>query len=425
MARRLLQGDADLAVSLATSLIVPARDNFVERPWGGTAMARFKRLEVAPGGAPIGETFEIAAFDADAEASRYPSRLALADGSELTLPQLLAVHGRTILGAPFVARFGACFPLLPKTLDIRELLSVQGHPEGNTEVYVVIEAEPDATLRLGFGADVDATALREDLMRGLDRQHELLALLVADIDVDALQRTLKAWFADRVQPVVAVEADIVGSLRDSGSRPALAELLAQLKAHYWRVLDSLNVLPVAAGDVILNATPPRVLAKGGRRIPSAEVHALGNPEGREIVALEIRRPGPTFRAWDNVRFPVRGVDVDAACAALSFHGTSAEEFRVVPSAVAGKPGTYCSVDSAFFRIEHLRPNAALAVDVDAEPPHCLHVLAGAVTVTAAGGRALGALGRGDSALVPVGVGGYAVSADADAEVVKVSLPMGG
>ena len=54
------------------------------------------------------------------------------------------------------------------------------------------------------------------------------------------------------------------------------------------------------------------VTKGSIVFDGAEVHALGNPEGREILALEIRRPGPTFRAWDNVRFPVRDVDVDAA-----------------------------------------------------------------------------------------------------------------
>jgi mannose-6-phosphate isomerase-like protein (cupin superfamily) len=166
------------------------------------------------------------------------------------------------------------------------------------------------------------------------------------------------------------------------------------------------------------------LAQTGQRVASAEVHALGNPEGREILALEIRRPGPTFRAWDNVRFPVREINVDAAIAALNLVGTAAADFRIEPAAVAGKAGVFRSVDSAFFRVEHLRPSGQLSVQVDAEPPHSLHVLAGAATVTNDAGSVIGSLGRGDSAIVPVGVGRYVVSADADADIVKVSLPAG-
>ena len=163
LAERLLHGDAALASALGAELIAPRRDNFVERPWGGTGMRRFKRLCELPAqlevtGLGLGEAFEIAAYDADPEAASYPSKVRLTDGSEITLPRLLAMHGETLLGREFVARHGARFPLLPKTLDIHELLSVQGHPEGCTEVYIIIEAEPGATIRVGFATDVDGAA---------------------------------------------------------------------------------------------------------------------------------------------------------------------------------------------------------------------------------------------------------------------------
>jgi hypothetical protein len=66
----------------------------------------------------------------------------------------------------------------------------------------------------------------------------------------------------------------------------------------------------------------------------------------------------------------------------------------------------------------------LAVEVDAGPPHSLHALAGAATLTNAGGDVIGSLGRGDSAIVPIGVGRYIVSADAEADIVRVGLPAG-
>jgi hypothetical protein len=159
------------------------------------------------------------------------------------------------------------------------------------------------------------------------------------------------------------------------------------------------------------------------RLPSAEVHALGNPESREILALEIRRPGPTFRAWDNVRFPLRNVDVDAAIAALNLKGTIAADFVVEPRAVPGRPGVYRSVDSEYFRVEHLRPSPGAPVKVPRELPHSLHVIAGEVTVIAEDGRNVGALARGESALVPIGVGAYAIRAERAAELVKASLPL--
>ena len=153
------------------------------------------------------------------------------------------------------------------------------------------------------------------------------------------------------------------------------------------------------------------------------MHALGNPEKREILALEIRRPGPTFRAWDNVRFPLRNVDVDAAIAALNLRGTTAADFIVEPQAVRGRPGVYRSVDSRYFRVEHLRPTRDVAVTVPSEPPHSLHVISGEIDVAAEDGRNIGALARGDSALVPIGVGAYVIRTSTAAEIVKASLPL--
>ncbi len=154
-----------------------AADNLVERPWGGAQLREFKRLGVAAAGAgAVGESFEIAADDTDDEARRYPSVVELGDGSTVTLPALLARHAETLLGAAFVARYGPRFPLLPKLLDVAELLSIQAHPPGNTEVYVIVAAEPGATIRLGFRADVDATAFAASLAQGRRDQQRVLEL---------------------------------------------------------------------------------------------------------------------------------------------------------------------------------------------------------------------------------------------------------
>jgi mannose-6-phosphate isomerase class I len=422
-ARAILGGDSHAVRRLAASILKPLRDNFVERPWGGLRMLEYKSRATATltPGMGLGEAFELAADDRDPEARAHPSRIRCADGSVLSLPELLERHPDALLGAPFVRRYGACFPLLPKTLDVAELLSVQGHPAGNTEVYVVIDAAPGATIRLGFATDIDGPAFGNRLKAGRRDQQALVDLCRADADPHALQRLVAPWLAGRGASPEALERELA-PLLEPHVFGAAARLLAALHTLYWEVLDSLNEIPVEAGQVIHNANPPRIAAAMGLP-PSAEVHALGNPEGRELLALEVRRPGPTFRAWDNVRFPLRAIDVDAAIAALNLRRTEPHELIAPRRPSASRPGVAVSVDSEYFRLEHLTP-AAQSIDVLAEPPHSLHAIAGRVVLSsAASGAVLAELERGESALVPIGVGAYRVAATAGpAHVVKVNLP---
>jgi hypothetical protein len=300
---------------------------------------------------------------------------------------------------------------------------VQGHPPGNTEVYVIIDADPGATIRLGFKEDVDASDLRETLHAGQRQQAEVAGLLPPNADLDELQSVLAPWFAQRDAVAGVIEAQIAPWLAASASWPRAEGLLVALKALYWRVLDALNTIPVRAGQIIHNATPGRLL-NGSEQMASAEVHALGNPEGKEILALEIRRPGPTFRAWDNVRFPIREIGIDAALAALNLKATTPDDFHVEAVPLPGRPGVFGSIDTPSMRIEHLRPGPERPVAVPAESPHCLHVIRGAANFRSLADEMVGQLGCGDSALVPVGVGAYLVSAlESDTEIVKVSLPL--
>lgn len=419
-AERLAKGDRRVAERLARVVLKPQRDNLVARPWGGTRLRAFKGLEAGAAAEPIGESFELAADDADDEARAHPSVLALADGSTITLPALLAAHGDTVLGAAFVGRYGRRLPLLPKLLDVAELLSVQAHPAGNTEVYIVVAADPGATLRLGFAVDVAAPVLAARFAAGRREQQRLLGLCSPAFSADALQQVLKPWLARRGSAPGDLKGELMPRLPGHAAWTEVAACLGALHGVYWQALDSLNEVPVKAGDVIYNANPPRIAAASGRPA-SAEVHALGNPEGRAVLALEIRRPGPTFRAWDNVRFPVRSVDIDAALAAVNLAATDPSEFFVAPRQV--RPGVSRSVDCEYFRVEHLEPTRSLAVDIARSTPHTLHALAGEVSVRNERGEPIGSLARGESALVPAHVGAYRVVAEEEpALVVKVELP---
>ena len=417
IADRLLQGDRRVAAELARRPLKPQRDNLVERPWGGDKLRPFKSLSAAAG-RRFGESFEISADDADDEARLHPSVLELADGSTITLSALLAVHADVLLGEAFVRRYGRRFPLLPKLLDVAELLSVQAHPPGNTEVYVIVDADPGATIRLGFAVDIDAHAWAAELNDARRDQQRLLEHLGAD-SVDELQALLKDWLARRNARPAELEKALVERIEGANAWADVEARLKNLHETYWAVLDSMNAIPVKAGDVVYNANPPRVVAASGKPA-SAEVHALGNPEGRAVLALEIRRPGPTFRAWDNVRFPLRNLDIEGALEAVNLAATRPQDFIVAPKRV--RPGVSRSVDCEYFRLEHLEPTASLAIDVPAAAPHCLHSLSGLVSVQR-GGEEIGTVERGESVFVPAGVGAYRVVADGSAAaVVRVTLP---
>lgn len=427
IADKLKDGDAGLLDSIATRLIKPLPDNFVERPWGGTRIREYKGVSTqqdrtVPSDARLGEAFELSAYDADEEARAYPSRIRFEDGSQIALPALLRRHAERLLGPSLANAHGGGFPLLPKTLCVRELLSVQGHPDGHTEAYVIIDADPGATLRVGFNRDIDPNEFATALEQGRSWQQRLLELVGERTTPTQLQTGVAPWLAMREAGIDALPDELRSAFL--GSAAQAEALLEKLKALYWRVLDSMNEIPVEPGMVVHNANPPRIAAERGRP-PTAEVHALGNPEGREILALEIRRPGPTFRAWDNVRFPLRRIDIHAAMRAFNLKRVDPEELITPLEPVAGAAGRYRSVRDTNFEIEHFKPAVGAWVDVPAQGAHGLHCVAGKAEIRNDSGELLGSLARGESALVPVGVGAYRVTANEIGTEVVQARPVPG
>lgn len=423
LAERVLHEDPKAIEALLHSPLIAAPDNFVRRPWGGASMAAYKQCDPpADQAGPWGEAFELAAHHSDPEARAHPSRLVLADGSTLLLPELLSRAGRSVLGERLFAQQGPNLPLLPKTLDVAELLSVQAHPRGFTEVYVILDAEPGATLRLGFAAEVDGDALRSELAEGRRWQEELLTLLGGEVDQQALQRALAAIFRRREGADAAQLASIAQLGAGAVDLAALAARVAALQQRYWQVLDRLNAVAAVNGQVIYNATPERLRLADAQ--PAAEVHALGNPEGRAILALEIRRPTVTYRAWDHVRFPLREIDVERTLEALSLAPTRPDEFIVEPLPVPGRPGVFRSVRDPSFALEHLRPTTAQAVSGDTcGAAQTLHVLRGAVCLSTEGAAEV-VLPRGHSALLPATLGAYTLRqrGDEPPEALVVTFP---
>ncbi len=430
MAQRLRAGERELLVALARAPVRLRSDNLVERPWGGRWLLDLKRLDDRPG--RFGESFELAADPDDREAREHPSIVALDDGSTIPLPELLELAGDKLLGSEFVTAYGPRIPLLPKLLDVETLLSVQAHPPGNPELYLVIDADPGATLRLGWREPIDPQQLVAELVAGRAAQEQLLAALDPATDLDALQAELGALLArgDALSIAEQVEAlayAIAPALRPELEPARTNALLERMVATYRSMLARMNELEVRAGDIIYNACPSDPCSS---RAPSSEVHALGNPQGRRLLLFEIRRPGATYRAWDHLRFPLRELTIEQALASMSHAASKPEQFRVQPRPLPGRPNVLRSIESPAFVVDHLRPTPDQPVETLRTPlPSTLHLLRGAVELRDAEGRTL-ALHAGQSLLLPAGLDPLELRVSrelgdqAPVEAVQVQLPIG-
>jgi mannose-6-phosphate isomerase len=108
----------------------------------------------------------------------------LADGS--LLAEAVAADPKAWLGAEHVARYGSDTGLLVKLLDAGQRLPVHVHPDrrfaaehlarphGKTEAWIVLEAEPDAAVYVGFSRDVGA-----DELMGWARSQDVGSMLAA------------------------------------------------------------------------------------------------------------------------------------------------------------------------------------------------------------------------------------------------------
>ena len=148
---------------------------FRPQVWGGTQLqSRLgKRL---PPGQCIGESWEISAHPL------HVSRVANGEFCGASLSQLWGLHRREFLGLRGSRRDlwhdRQPFPLLVKLLDCNDWLSVQvhpndmaarellGEPNGKTEAWVVLHAEPGSRIFAGLQDGVRRRDLEEHLDRG-------------------------------------------------------------------------------------------------------------------------------------------------------------------------------------------------------------------------------------------------------------------
>lgn len=144
------------------------KPRFKERIWGGELLASRMNKKL-PSGKLIGESWEL---------SSVPGDISVVANGPLAgnnLEELIEIYMGDLVGDRIYNRFGLLFPLLIKLIDAEDVLSIQVHPDdklardrhnsyGKTEMWYVLDCEPDAELSVGFNRPVS----REEYLRHVE-----------------------------------------------------------------------------------------------------------------------------------------------------------------------------------------------------------------------------------------------------------------
>ncbi len=125
--------------------------------WGGEKISAFKGI--TPVCKNIGESWEISTVP------NYVSVVSNGEWKGLLLTELIEQYKGKITGEKIYQQYKSELPLLFKFIDTKDHCSVQVHPNnelaqkrhacnGKTEIWYVIDAEPNATLISGFSTPV-------------------------------------------------------------------------------------------------------------------------------------------------------------------------------------------------------------------------------------------------------------------------------
>ena len=151
--------------------ILKFHETYVERIWGGNKLRQVLGRSI-DATAPIGEAWLIA---------DHPScESVVAEGmfQGKTLRNLMEMNGADILGTHAKPTPAGRFPLLLKLIDAGDVLSVQVHPDdaqvaalnepdaGKTEMWYVLDADPESTLLSGLCEGVTRESFEAALEKG-------------------------------------------------------------------------------------------------------------------------------------------------------------------------------------------------------------------------------------------------------------------
>ncbi len=125
--------------------------------WGGEKIAPLKGI--ATDQKQIGESWEVSGVKGN------ESIVDNGPDAGLNLTQMIERYGAALVGEKNFKKFGCTFPLLIKIIDAAGDLSLQVHPDdelagkrhnslGKTEMWYIVDTEPDAVICAGLGKPV-------------------------------------------------------------------------------------------------------------------------------------------------------------------------------------------------------------------------------------------------------------------------------
>lgn len=128
-----------------------------EKVWGGKKLLEIKKgqLSRADASKNYGESWDLSGLDGNVSVVSN----GFLKGNNLQ--EIIEVYMGDLVGDAVFERYGLDFPLLVKTLDCHDKLSVQVHPNdeiaaerhgkcGKSEMWYIVSAEPDAVIYIGF-----------------------------------------------------------------------------------------------------------------------------------------------------------------------------------------------------------------------------------------------------------------------------------
>ncbi len=143
---------------------------FLERIWGGNLFKTVFHKDTG-GITTCGESWELSAVEGNVSVVAN----GFLQGNDLL--ELGEIYMGELLGEKVYDKYGIEFPLLIKFIDAADDLSIQVHPDdglararhgayGKTEMWYVLQAEPDARLMSGFNQPVDKEKYLDYLGKG-------------------------------------------------------------------------------------------------------------------------------------------------------------------------------------------------------------------------------------------------------------------
>ena len=211
-----------------------------DRIWGGEKLKTNLNKPITS--KITGESWELSTVEGDV------SVIANGGLKGKSLTEVIDEMPNEILGTEVHHRFGNQFPLLFKYLDAREDLSIQVHPNdelakkrhnsfGKTEMWYIMQADPEARIIVGFKEDSNADAYLENL-----KNNTLLTILddvpVKEGDVFFLETgTVHAIGAGLVVAEIQQTSDITYRIYDFDRKDAQGNTR---ELHIDNALDAIN-----------------------------------------------------------------------------------------------------------------------------------------------------------------------------------------